>query len=320
MILSFFTYLLALFSYNTIPLESGKINGVLVSVDDISDNSFPIWNQILSTADELNITSYVYFTNHTIDKNITKYFDKYYNNVVLIDDYFTNTIWMRDYGPIFYKNNYGIINILKIHYKHHRKYDNLMPYDFAYRFNIPINAIELIMEGGNLISNGNGICIISDKVYEYNSVKVIKLLKKYGCWKKIIIVKSLAKDGTRHVDMWLSWIDEYTLFAGMYTKEQDQENYIIMTSNIIYLKNQIPNLNVVYVPMPNRGIDDITRTYVNALIMNDHVILPTYDDKAYEKQAIFIWKQYFKHVHPVNVESLIKYDGAIHCIARTFPI
>ncbi len=309
-----FTLFYALFAYNSIPIETDPIEGVLLSIDTYDKETYHIWDKIIDISNANNIKSYIYITDYT--KNDTFIHDRYKNSI--ITDYHTDTIWMRDYGPIFYKNN-DKYNILKIHYRHHRKYDNLMPYDFSYRFNIPINKIELVIEGGNLISNGNGICIISDKVLEYNSYKSINQLKYYGCWKQIIIVKSLKRDGTRHVDMWLMWINKNTLFAGLYTIEQDKENYNIMMDNLIQIRKYIPNINIVEMPMPDRGEDDITRTYVNALILNNHVIIPTYEDNIYEARAISIWKQYFKYIHPINAESLIKYDGSIHCIARTKP-
>ncbi len=311
----FFTYFLALFAYTSIPLESDPINGVILSIDTYDPETYHIWDKIIDITDKLKITSYIYITN-SASKNSTIIRNRYKNSV--FSDYQTDTIWMRDYGPIFYwKNNK--LNILKIHYKHHRKNDNLMPYDYSYKFNIPINSIRLILEGGNLISNGNGICIVSDKVLEYNSQESINELKNYGCWENIIIVKSLKRDGTRHVDMWLIWINQYTLFAGVYTSSQDEENHNIMIYNIAYIEQHIPKINIIKLPMPDRGVDDITRTYVNALILNNHVILPIYNDKKYESLAISIWEKYFDHVHPINAESIIKFAGSIHCIARTKP-
>lgn len=327
-----FTSFLALFAFSsiplatiplatiplaTIPIETDPIKGVILSIDDLYNDTFIVWDTILAVSNKLNITSYIYITEYTKEKNIIDLYYRKYKNIILINDYHTNTIWMRDYGPIFYRNNHGDLNILKIHYKHHRKYDNLVPYDFSYRFNIPITKLDIIMEGGNFITNGNGICIVSDKVLEYNYD--IGILKHYGCWKNLIIVKSLARDGTRHVDMWLTWINKNTLFAGLYSKEQDIENHNIMSRNIDYIKSLI-DLEIIILPMPNRGHRDLTKSYINALIMNDHVILPVYEDKTWEKEAIAIWQKYFKYIHPIYAESLIKYDGAIHCIARTIPI
>ena len=169
------TYFLALFSFNTIPLESDPIKGVIVSIDDLYNDTFVMWDKIFSIADDLNITSYVYITQYTNKTTILANYCRKYKNIIIITDYTTNTIWMRDYGPIFYKNKYGDLNILKIHYKHHRKYDKLLPFDFSYRFDIPITKIDTIMEGGNFITNGDGICIVSDKVLEYNlDINILK--------------------------------------------------------------------------------------------------------------------------------------------------
>lgn len=318
-------FLFALFSrYSTIPIESSEVSGLIIAIDDVDEATLDIWGEMTSIASSVGVKTYIYFTHRCSNRTFALESIQYRNkNISVIKDYSTDTIWVRDYGPIFYKgdNQHGIIDI---EYRHERPRDDDMPIDFAYRFNYRLARLKIVIEGGNLISNGDGICITSDKVKKHNSESKLDWLRFYGCHRDLIIVKSLVRDQTQHVDMWLTWVNPNTLIMGLYKEHQDSENHHIMFKNYILLKSKLAsNIDIVIMPMPSRGNDDLTRTYVNALMMNGKVIVPTYnklieEDALIEQEALTIWERYFE-VYPVYAETLIKYSGAIHCIARTIP-
>jgi len=75
-------------------------------------------------------------------------------------------------------------------------------------------------------------------------------------------------------------------------------------------------------PLPNpiyfEG-ERLPASYVNFLIINKAVLLPTYNCK-YDKKVIEIFTKLFpdREIIPIDSNTLIKQHGSIHCVTKEY--
>ena len=84
-----------------------------------------------------------------------------------------DSIWIRDYAPFILR--YDEENLLMVDAKYRtrdelqaRKKDDFMGVKFAKMFDLPVRSIPLVLEGGNFISNGDGLLLTSAKTLQVN--------------------------------------------------------------------------------------------------------------------------------------------------------
>jgi agmatine/peptidylarginine deiminase len=317
-----------------LPIETQPVGTLMLSMDDVglsNSNIFSIWTTIIKSAQRQNIDVIIYLVkgsnldsikNNLIESKIDT------KKVNFITEYKTNSIWMRDYGPILYFDKFNRLSVFDLKYLARRDLDDNMPKHFSQKYNLPYAKSELRMEGGNLLSNGDGVCITSDKVLKHNMRQNIESeLRKIGCY-KIIIMKSLKYDQTQHVDMWLFIRDKSTVIMGMYNNIQDLEDHKKMLINYEILKKN--GFKVLLMPMPSHCNDGsytcntkdfITRSYLNVLPLNNEIIVPIFRmDRQFEDEAIYKWNSYTgKKIITVEADDIIREYGIVHCMTRTGP-
>ncbi|KAJ9528566.1 hypothetical protein QJQ45_020458 [Haematococcus lacustris] len=246
--------------------------------------------------------------------------------------------------------------VLSAVYFSDRPEDCQLPDDFASRAGLPHTQVPLLFEGGNLLPNGQGICIMSDRVLFVSFrgsdlslperlVLVEAALRPYGCT-ELIVVEALTADITGHVDMWMSWPDAHTLLVGQYTYEQSPWDHVLMQHTIARLQRlSRGRFEVVVMPMPSNcqavqrpgsdtwqapdtcpdELEPLTRTYLNALYLNDYVVVPVYDEaRLQESAALDLWERvaggrYAGRVVTARADMMIEWSGSIHCMTRAVP-
>ena len=89
-------------------------------------------------------------------------------------------------------------------YYERRPRDNGEPRAFASAAGLPLEQSPLRMEGGNLLSNGRGLCVTSDAAVDFNfgrqrwarAAQLLRAaLKRYGCHETVIL-ESLEDEAT----------------------------------------------------------------------------------------------------------------------------
>jgi hypothetical protein len=91
-----------------------------------------------------------------------------YNAIILRVSF--DTPWIRDYGPLQIKSQKSSFHWLDFKYSGERPDDDLFPQQLAQFLNIPVESGDYYLDGGALISNGKGLCAITDKSLEESSV------------------------------------------------------------------------------------------------------------------------------------------------------
>ena len=200
--------------------------------------------------------------------------------------------WARDGIPVPVLGPDNSLTVIDAKY-----YNNFEPdKEISRFFNAGLEKHDYFFEGGNLQANHTGDCLIVNKEkYALIPDKIFTGL--YGC-------KTLTRlpfiDGIGHVDERARFINEKTLVT-------DTPLY----KNILEAKG----FSVYMLPRAMNPLE----TYVNSLIMNDHVVVPVFDEET-DAQALAVYEKLGLKASGTNSFDLSNDGGgSIHCITMTYP-
>ncbi|MDZ7714692.1 MAG: agmatine deiminase family protein [Balneolaceae bacterium] len=254
----------------------------------------------------------------------------------------TNDVWARDCGPIFVKNEEDEFVITDWEYNAWGgKYppfedDNKLPAYFADKYDIKLFEPGMVLEGGSIETNGNGILLTTESVLlnpnrnpDLSKEEIEKKLKEYLGVHKIIWLKEGLKgdDTDGHIDDLSRFLNENTILTMV--AEEGDVNYQALHTNFKILReatdlNGEP-FNIETLPLPETKIEGTTvdgseyvpASYANFYIANGVVLVPTYDVR-YDEMALDLFENYFPERDVVGIPcaDLVWGQGSIHCITQ----
>ncbi len=239
-----------------------------------------------------------------------------------------DTSWARDYGPASVKRSNGTFALIDTDYDPtERPNDNRVPSLLALQFTMPAVTLPLLLEGGNLLSNGAGLCISSRTVVTENlgrgvsETQVVRMLRDtYGA-AELLLLEPLIGESTGHVDMFATFPRSDTVVVGQYDPEIDEINAKVLDRNAKRLAKVVTpfgRLKVVRVPMPDNDFDT-WRTHTNVLYANRKLLVPTYPgfDERERQISFATYRRLLPGWQVVGIDcnDIIECGGAIHCVA-----
>ncbi len=254
-----------------------------------------------------------------------------------------NDVWARDCGPVFVQDENGEFVILDWQYNAWGgKYppyddDNQLPRYVAETFGLQRIEPGMILEGGSIDVNGDGVLLTTESVLlnknrnpGLSKEEIESRLKKYLGIEQIIWLRNgLAGDDTDgHIDDITRFLNEDTVLT-MICDNPEDVNYEVLQENLeilksVKLKNGKP-LHIETLPLPQTRIEGTTvdgseyvpASYANFYIANKVVLVPLYDGR-YDQQALDLFTKYFPHRRIIGIEcsDLVWGQGSIHCITQ----
>jgi agmatine deiminase len=281
-------------------------------------------------------TVYIICSNPTTVQNYLTSGGVSLTNIVFVTAPF-NSVWVRDYGPqsVYLEN--GDLAFIDWLYNRPRPQDNAIPQYMANYLGLPFYQMggssgQLITTGGNFMADGHDDGYSSKLVLvenpSYNETQIDQIKHSFMGINPYIKMEELPYDYISHIDMHMKLLDEETLLVGQFPAGVSDGPYI--EANLQYLldnyKTKFGNdFKVIRIPMvPSTtgqwplGNNVPYRTYTNALILNNIVLVPQYYNATLNAQAIAIYQDAMPgyEVYGINMENVIPYSGAIHCITR----
>lgn len=259
-----------------------------------------------------------------------------------------NDVWARDFGPIFIRNegaagtpsefaltDWGY-NAWGGKYPPYDD-DNAIPKYFAKTFETTRFEPGMILEGGSIETNGDGVMLVTESVLlnpnrnpDLTKQEIEANLKYWLGQEKVIwLGRGLEGDDTDgHIDDLSRFLNKNTIMT-MITDDPSDINYEALHENLEILKNatdQYGNpFNIELLPMPTTKIEGTTvdgseyvpASYANYYVANGVVLLPLYDER-YDEMAINLMKKYFpdRQVVGIDCRNLVWGQGSIHCITQ----
>ena len=267
------------------------------------------------------------------DKKYTKQLFNNVNNIKFIQIK-SNDTWSRDFGGITIFNNTKK-EILDFGFngwglKFASNLDNKITQKMLKKNIIKnVKKMDIILEGGSIDSNGNGTllttseCLLENNRNSYLSKKQIdKKLKKYFGLKNIIWLNNgfLKGDDTdSHIDTLARFVDKNSI---VYNKCYDKNDIHFKKLNKMEKELKKTNFNLIPIPLPKAIYFENERlpaTYANFLIINNAVLIPTYNNK-YDKKALKIFQKIFQNrdIIAIDCSTLIKQHGSLHCVTMQY--
>lgn len=243
--------------------------------------------------------------------------------------YPSDSLWMADFGPFALVRG-GTMAFADFRYYPDRVTDDAFPTALGDFWGATTYRAPLDFEGGNLATDGEGTCYVSQTLYWANADKAVarvdELMGQYlGC-RQMVVLEPL-EDGTGHIDMFSKLVSKNVIVLGQATTaDATPETVATLERNAAILEAVVlgdgSRLAVHRIPMPYQR-DGVWRTYTNATFANGVNLVPTYAaHAAHQAEAMAAWAAAMPgwvHV-PVESGEIITWGGAMHCISRTLPV
>lgn len=260
-------------------------------------------------------------------------------------DHPTNDVWCRDHGAIFTRRADGGMQLANWEFNAWGgkfapwDLDNEIPARMAESLHLPQLRSRIILEGGAIEGNGQGLLLTTEAV-------LLNPNRNPGCTKADIEAELHRMLGTTHV-FWLGHgiegddtdghIDDMVRFvhpeAAVSIVEPDARSphYRALAENNERLQDlRTPSgsrVEIIPLPMPRPlvakewRLEQLPASYANFLICNGAVIVPVFHQPKEDDRALGILREAFpgKRVVGIDARRLVIEGGAIHCITQQQP-
>ena len=248
-----------------------------------------------------------------------------------------DTIWLRDYGPRTAQTESGNPMVMNFFYDAIRPLDDDFPKLWSDATNARYNQVPWVLQGGNFLTNGQGLAIATSRIFEDNRLHipektiaqeeefVRQRLMKYCNIKELVVLKPLEQETTRHADMFATFLASDLVLIAQLDRRLDPVNARILDSNAqrlakVKVKGRPLRVERVWIP-PRRG--ENWSPFTNIILTDRLVLIPTFkrDPPQYVRQAVQTYKRLLPdhHVATIDMTSMEKLGGSLHCLSCPIP-
>lgn len=247
-----------------------------------------------------------------------------------------NDTWSRDHGMISIRNNESS-TCLDFNFNGWGNKFNFAKDNSINQSLIDAGAIKnsksigLVLEGGSIESNGNGIILTTSKCLlnpnrnpELSKKAIEKTFSKELGIKKTLWLNhgSLIGDDTdSHIDILARFIDQNSIIYNTTKADNQNSDSLLAMEKELKAFTNLEGKKFILIPIPlPTTIHKHPANYVNFLISNKSVLVPQYNCKE-DKIALETIQNCFpnREIIGINCLPIIKQGGAIHCLTMQFP-
>ena len=265
---------------------------------------------------------------------------------VQLFDHPHNDVWCRDHGPIFVKHGEtGEVAVTDWEFNAWGgKFppwdgDNAIPAKIAASLGKRRFQGGMILEGGAIEINGAGQLLTTEAVLlnpnrnpSLSREEIEQFLRDgLGVSEILWLKQGIEGDDTDgHIDDLARFTDPNTLIACI-DRNSKSPNYPILADNLGRLRSFLgPNgraFEVVEIPLPEAcevpgwRLPVLPASYVNFLIVNGGVLVPTFRQERNDDRALGMIRELFpdREVNGIDCLDLVEEGGTLHCISQQQP-
>jgi agmatine deiminase len=265
---------------------------------------------------------------------------------VQLFDHPHNDVWCRDHGPIFVKHlETGEVAVTDWEFNAWGgKFppwdeDNAIPKRIAASLSKRRFQGGMILEGGAIEINGAGQLLTTEAVLlnpnrnpNLNKEEIEQHLREgLGVSEILWLKQGIEGDDTDgHIDDLARFTDPNTLIASI-DRNSKSPNYPILADNLGKLRSFLgPNgraFEVLEIPLPEAcevpgwRLPVLPASYVNFLIINGGVLVPTFRQRRNDDHALGMIRELFpdREVTGIDCLELVEEGGTLHCISQQQP-
>lgn len=258
-------------------------------------------------------------------------------------DYQTDDVWIRDFGPLFLIH--ATRSEVAISDWRYNAWGNKFPEQsgddratqwIAERLGIRHFAIDKVLEGGAVESNGAG-CLLTTEVVLLNpnrngrtTMKSVEHQLSNGlATEKVLWLKDglVGDDTDGHIDNLARFFKPDGILVAT-TTDANNPNYEVLTENQHRLRKYRTRagnpFDVVPLPLPDpihHAGELLAASYLNFVVLNGAVLVPTYSQPENDRRAMQILAECFpsRKLLPIDCGDIVKEGGALHCMSQHQP-
>jgi len=225
-------------------------------------------------------------------------------------------MWIRDHGPISVMTDSGAV-FIDLDDLANSGMDEDLPVNLANAWGIDSYQLPYVFCGGNFMVDSYNTLFTTQRVYSQNTSytpqAIAQDFQTYMGITGIVTLSEQHDDYWGHIDMQIKLLDD-TTFVISSVSPGSGPNYDSLGTNFTYLSSlTAPNgkpYRIARLPMA-----DDWKTYANSLILNNKVLVPTYNH-ALDSAALQIYQDLLPgyEIEGINCNQIIGWEGAIHCI------
>jgi agmatine/peptidylarginine deiminase len=253
-----------------------------------------------------------------------------------------DTIWLRDFGPLFAETAEGQTQLLDFLYAGERPKDERLPHVWAERTKTKLVQVPFTLQGGNLLGNGQHFAIATSRIFNDNAIlfpyptpgmdtvyegrKIVFEAFLESCnLEQFIILEPLQFEATRHVDMFATFVSPQKVVVASVDPRVDPINAAILDRNARRLQAVAVEgkpLEVYRLPIPPRnGLS--WSAFTNLIFANDLVLMPIYDTdpRPMVENALNLYRSLLPNhqIETVDISSFKQLQGELHCLSLNLP-
>jgi len=242
----------------------------------------------------------------------------------------TDTLWLRDFGPFAVETADGYFHWIDIRLQRDqqgsdRYGDDHVPVALARLHNRPLTVAPLYLEGGGLLSNGAGLCLVSrvmmerSKMLGYSEQQFHETIKRLFGARHVVLLDALQREPTGHVDWFAAFVSQDTVVIGDYrgrdpVNDRRLDEY---AERLAGIETPSGPLQVMRIPMPPPQQNDFGGSYTNVVFANGVLLVPRWASapKELETAAFETYRKLLPDwtVVGIDCETLGRRDGALRC-------
>lgn len=284
----------------------------------ISDckNIAPYYGEYLKYAEALSkVVPVTYFTNLACQAYIKERIDT--SNIRFVD-HSLNSIWIRDYAPIWLKSRKNGSFVLAnfpygANYFGKQEQDDQFSSFLSKVLQIPLvldfprQQIQLYFDGGNLMVDEDNYCYTALRGDDdFTPGGRIDLLKQINC-KDVVFMTPIPQEPTGHVDTFMKFLPGKRALLARYSLSPFKE---AMEAN----KKQLLDRGFQVIEIDHIELKDHTSwSYLNSVIVGDNAFVPQYGFDT-DAAAVTTFQRLGFTVHPIQAAQIMLEHGSLHCI------
>ncbi len=260
-------------------------------------------------------------------------------------DHPTNDVWCRDHGPIFTKRADGGMQLANWTFNAWGgkfspwNLDNEVPARIAASLGLPQLCSDIILEGGAIEGNGEGLVLTTEAVLlnpnrnpQYTKADIeAEMHRLLGTTHVFWLGSGIEGDDTDgHIDDMVRFVNPEAVVS-IVEPDPHSPHYRALAENNERLQDlRTPGghrVEVIPLPMPQPlvaqdwRLEQLPASYANFLICNGAVIVPIFMQDKEDDRALGILREAFpgRRVVGIDARRLVIEGGAIHCITQQQP-
>jgi agmatine deiminase len=234
-------------------------------------------------------------------------------NVIMVN-FFGFPCWTRDYCPISVRDLTG-----NLHFVYSRGFPtDTFGHVFAELLGIPAHPLDIVMEGGNFLTDGCGTCVMTDWTYDENLDRSIEeidsmLTQYFGC-ERIIVFSEFIEHIHPHIDLSIKFLDTnvvviHDVAASVYPDAHAALEAAAAVFDTLTAANGLP-----YEIYRIEGADPCA-SYINSAQINNTLFVPQWGNE-FDSMALATYRTMLSgfEVVPIDMTWLGPGGGAVHCM------